>query len=354
MLRLLPQTAPPTSPDTLLINDSLSFADRLRADTSLVEHVTNPVETVSAVWMYFSERLLDPALWIGFIGLTLRVIVIVVLAAFVVRLIDRVATSYGKRFEHLPALHPRRQRVNTVTNLMTSVSRYIVWPLVLIVVLGQLGVQVGALIATAGIAGVALGFGAQTLVRDVISGVFLLFDDTLHIGDLVRVGQDEGAVEHIGIRLIKVRRFNGELLMVPAGELRIFGNRSIGYARAVVTVGLSYEQPTRPVLDVMQRVAEAWAEEHRDILLEEAPQVQAILDLADSAVTARVVVQVIPGEQWQAERDLRLLVKEAFEAEGIEIPFPRRTLYLRQDETPPPFAPGTPSNFSADDGPLGP
>ncbi len=339
--QFLPQTAP--AADTALADslavDTLTLGQRLRADTSWVGHVTSPAETVTAVGQYFTRLLLDPGLWIGFLGVTVRVVLILVIAAFFLRLVDRFATSYGKRFEHLPAIHPRRQRVNTVTNLLGSVSRYVVWPLVLIMLLGQIGVQIGALIATAGIAGVALGFGAQTLVRDVISGIFLLFDDTLHVGDLVRVGTDEGLVEHIGIRLIKVRRFNGELLMVPAGELRIFGNRSIGYARLIVNIGLSYEQRIAPVLAVMQQVADAWASDHRDVLLEEAPQVQAITDFTDSAVTARIVVQVIPGEQWALERDLRMRVKEAFDEAGIEIPFPRRTLYMRQEDTPRPYNP---------------
>ncbi len=330
----LPQQAPDTT-----AADTLALADRLRADTTWVEQIADPARTFTAVSRYFTERMFDPALWIGVVGLALRVLLVLFAAGLIIRLVDRAALSYGKRFEHLPAIHPRRQRVNTITNLLVSVTRYVVWPLALITLLGLFNVPVASLIATAGVAGVALGFGAQTLVRDVISGVFLLFDDTLHVGDLVRTGQDEGVVEHIGVRLIKVRRFNGELLMIPAGELRVFGNRSIGFARLIVNVGLSYEQPTAPVLEVMQGVAHRWAEAHRDIMLEEAPQVQAILDFADSAVTARIVAQVIPGEQWQAERDLRLMLKAAFEDEGIEIPFPRRTVYMRQEEAPPAFRP---------------
>ncbi len=345
MPQFLPR--PPQQTDTLAV-DTVALSDRLRADTAWVNHVTDPGETFSAVTLYVRDRLLDPALWIGGVGLVVRMLLVLLFAGIIIRLVDRAARAYGQRFEHLPAIHPRRQRVNTITNLLVSVSRYVVWPLALITILGLFNVPVTSLIATAGIAGVALGFGAQTLVKDVISGVFLLFDDTLHVGDLVRVGSEEGVVEHIGVRLIKVRRFNGELLMVPAGELRIFGNRSIGFARAIVNIGLSYEQPTAPVLAVMQRVADAWAEAHRDIVLEESPQVQAILDFADSSVNARVVVQVIPGEQWQAERDLRMLIKEAFDAEGIEIPFPRRTLYMRSEEAPAPYRGPAPEGGAAD------
>ncbi len=167
-------------------------------------------------------------------------------------------------------------------------------------------------------------------MQDFISGIFLLFDDTIHVGDLVSIGAHEGTVEYIGVRLIKVRKFNGELLMVPAGELRTFGNRSIDFMRVIVNVGLAYEQDVEEILPVMQEVANAWAAEHAEILREEAPQVQAITDLAESSVNARIVVLVAPGEQFAAERDLRRRLKSAFDAQNIEIPFPRRTVYMKQ------------------------
>src|SRR5690606_1151904 len=180
------------------------------------------------------------------------------------------------------------------------------------------------------------GFGAQTLVKDVISGLFLLFDDTIGVGDLITHGGEAGTVEYVGLRLIKVRKFDGELLMIPAGELRTFGNKSIGFARVIVPVGLSYEQNVDTVLEALEAVAAEWAarEEVRAILLEEAPQVQALLDLGDSAVTARIVVQVVPGEQFAAERELRRLIKPRFAERGIEIPLPRRTVYVRSEDGP--------------------
>ncbi len=119
--------------------------------------------------------------------------------------------------------------------------------------------------------------------------------------------------------------------MVPAGELRTFGNKSIGYARVVVNVGLSYEQDASQALRVLEEVAAEWAasESAREIMVEEAPQVQGLLELGDSAVTARVIVQVRPGEQFAADRQIRSLVKTRFDERGIEIPFPRRTIYVK-------------------------
>ena len=279
------------------------------------------------------ELIINLDFWRMILSSGVRILLTIALAWILIRIIDKATREWNKRFEALPENHPRRQRAFTVGTLLTSSARYFLWPLAIIMVLSELKLDVTALLATAGIAGIAIGFGAQTLVQDFISGVFLLFDDTIHVGDLVRVGEDEGTVEYIGVRLIKVRKFNGELLMIPAGELRTFGNRSIDFARVIVNVGLAYEQDLDATLPIMQRIAVEWAEEHKTILKEEIPQVQAIIEFGDSSVNARIVVQVMPGEQWEAERELRKRLKREFDKLGVEIPFPRRTIYVKQEET---------------------
>ena len=281
------------------------------------------------------ELIIDFDFWLLILNSGARIFLTIVLAWILIRIIDKATRKWNKRFELLPENHPRRQRAFTVGTLLTSSARYLLWPLAIIMVLSELQLDVTALLATAGIAGIAIGFGAQTLVQDFISGVFLLFDDTIHVGDWVRVGSNEGTVEYIGVRLIKVRKFNGELLMVPAGELRTFGNRSIDYTRVVVNIGLAYEQDLDATLLVMQRIADEWAEEHKTILKEERPQVQAIIEFGDSTLHARIIVQVMPGEQWEAERELRQRLKREFDKLGIEIPFPRRTIYMKQEESKP-------------------
>jgi len=279
----------------------------------------------------------DPGVWTALLGSLFQIVLIAALALVALRLIDSAVGRWKARVEDVPMLDPRRQRVYTIGNLLTSAARYVIWPIAVIMILSELNINVGALVATAGIAGLAFGFGAQTLVKDVIAGIFLLFDDTIHVGDLVRIGNEAGTVEDIGVRLIRVRKFDGEVLMVPAGELRIFGNKSIEFARVIVPVGLSYEQDIDTILPVMERVASEWAESvDGDILLDEAPTVQGLMDFGDSSVTARIVAKVKPGEQFQAERDLRLRLKSAFDALGIEIPFPRRTVYTRTESDLPP------------------
>lgn len=276
--------------------------------------------------------LLDTSFWSTF-GLTLgRMGLIIAVGLFVIWLTTRMKARWVRRVQNLPALDKKRQRVLTVADLMGSIIKYTVWPIVAILVIAELGVNIAPLLAGAGIMGLAVGFGAQTLVKDIISGFFLLFDDTIGVGDLISVGAEKGTVEYVGLRLIKVRKFDGELLMVPAGELRTFGNHSIGYSRVIVNVGLSYDQDINRSLEALNSVAQQWAqlEEIANVLVEEAPQVQGVVDLSERGPTARVIAQVQPGEQFHAERLLRLLIKQRFDQLGIEMQVPRSTVYFRQ------------------------
>jgi len=304
--------------------DSTVATDSTAADSTVADSLFADMTPI--------ESLLEPVVWQG-LGLGLaRIVLIIVMAFFVAKIVDRVVGRSVRRYDDLPPLDPSRQRALTISNLISSTVQYVIWPVAVIMILSELKVDVAALIATAGIAGLAVGFGAQTLVKDVISGVFLLFDNTLAIGDRVRINNDYGLVEHIGLRLIKVRKFDGEVLMVPAGELRIFGNTSIGYMRAIVDVGVGYSSDIRQVLEILNGVTQGWVKENPDILVGQEPQVHAILGFADSALMARVVIAMLPGEQFRAEREIRIAVKQAFDEAGIEIPFPQRTVHVRNDE----------------------
>jgi len=281
-----------------------------------------------------------PQTWLDSISLrvlllgAVRIVIILGLAALVLALVRRGTERWIATVADLPATDPKRQRAVTLGTLLQSTAGYVVWAIAGIMVLSEVGLDIGALIATAGIAGLAVGFGAQTLVKDVIGGIFLLFDDILHVGDLVTIDGHTGTIEEIGVRLIKLRKFDGELVMIPAGEVRTFGNKSVQWARAIVPVGLSYGQDVDAILPVMERVATEWVAEHEDIVLDESPQVQGLMDFGDSSVTARVVVRVAPGEQYAAERELRQRLKRAFDEKGIEIPFPQRTTHVVQSEAP--------------------
>ena len=315
----------------------------------MLSSVLSLFSTIGATRPIVLQSYLSLEYWQPVVVGGLRIAVILAVGLVALRLVTQATTRWMARFEDVEANDPRRQRAATLSNLIQSSAQYVVWPIVVIMILSEVGLDVGALIATAGVAGLAIGFGAQTLVKDVIGGVFLLFDDIIRVGNLVNIGGTVGTVEEIGVRLIKVRKFDGELVMIPAGEIRTFGNKSFDWARVIVPVGLSYEQDVDAILPIMERVARNWAEEHADILLEEAPHVQGLMDFGDSSVTARIVVQVTPGEQYAAERELRQRLKRAFDERGVEIPFPQRTVHTIADASGPTRTPESVPSPTSDD-----
>ena len=323
------------APRPAAASDSASVPDTAAApDTTFLEAIRDPAEAPGEIVraaLSARDAVFDEAFWIGIGWTAAKVALTVGIALLTIWLVTRIKRRWVASVQDDPATDKRRQRVLTTADLLGSVARYVIWAITFVTVLGILNFDIRGLLAGAGIAGLAIGFGAQTLVKDVISGFFLLFDDTLGNGDLIRMGDDVGTVEYVGLRLIKVRKFDGELLMIPAGELRTFGNKSIGFARVVVNVGLSYEQDATEALKVLEEVAQEWAESEsaRAVMVEDAPQVQGLLELGDSAVTARVIVQVRPGEQFAADREIRSLIKTRFDERGVEIPFPRRTVYVK-------------------------
>lgn len=298
------------------------IGDSLKAN---LDGTTKALEKAGATFI-------DASFWFGIAETGVRVAIIIGLALVLMSLVKR----YKRRWVHKAMADgtraKKRQRVLTVADLLGSAARYLIWTITAIMVLKELAFDIGPLLASAGIAGLAIGFGAQTLVKDVIAGLFLLFDDTLGNGDLITFNGETATVEYVGLRLIKARKFDGELLMIPAGEMRMFGNKSVGYARIIVGVGLSYEQDINRAMSALKAVADEWAatDAAKEIMLEAEPEVQGLMELGDSAVQARIVVQVRPGEQFAAERALRKLIKERFDEQGIEIPFPRRTIYMKQ------------------------
>jgi small conductance mechanosensitive channel len=227
----------------------------------------------------------------------------------------------------------QERRAKTLVSLVNSVLGYGLALVALILVLRAVGVDYTAILAGAGVVGLAVGFGAQTLVRDFISGFFLLLEDDISVGDWIVVGDTSGSVESIGLRATKLRAWDGTLYVVPNGELTRFGNRNRDFMRALVTVDVAYGQDAAAGMARAQAVADAWYSERAALCLE-PPFVQGLLDLGESGVRIRIVVKTLPLRHWEAERELRLRLKAAFEADGIEIPLPQRVVHLRGDRPP--------------------
>ena len=197
--------------------------------------------------------------------------------------------------------------------------------------LGQLDMDLAPLIAGAGIGGLALGFGAQSIVKDFLSGLFMLIEDQYGVGDIVDVGSALGTVEKVSLRSTTIRDVKGTVWHVPNGAISRVGNFSQLWSRALLDVEVAYDTDLDLARDVIQSVGDSlWADKEwgGDELMER-PEIWGVQELGASAVALRLVVKTEPSKQWAVERELRLRLKVAFDEAGIEIPFPQQTVWHR-------------------------
>ncbi len=202
-------------------------------------------------------------------------------------------------------------RLRTLVSVITSLVRWAVGFVAVVIILRELGVDVLPIIVSAGVLGLAIGFGAQSLIRDVITGLFILVEGLLHVGDVVQIGATTGTVESIGLRVTTVRTDDGALRVVPNGQITDFANYSAGGARAVVDVPVSRDVPVDQALFVLAEVSAAWAQESRVAL--DRPQVPGIMGFSGGEVILRVTVRVPAEQRFAAEAELRRRIKEAFD-----------------------------------------
>jgi small conductance mechanosensitive channel len=249
------------------------------------------------------------------------------------RLVAALIARLLRRLEGVAVSPARAQRARTLGPLLTSIARYLVGFLVAVVILQQIGIDVRTLIVSAGVAGLVIGLGAQSLIKDVVSGFFLLFENLVTVGDVVEVGSHTGVVESVGLRVTKIRKFSGELRIVPNGELTSFGQHSAGWGRAVVEVGVDYAQDAGRVLRVLESVGKAFREAHPGLVLE-PPTAEGILRFGDADVMFRLHARVDAQQKFPLELELRRRVKEALDAEGVGGPRAHRVVLLSTDARP--------------------
>lgn len=229
----------------------------------------------------------------------------------------------------------REQRAKTLGSLAESVATLIIWLIVVLMILSYFGLDIGPLLASAGIIGVALGFGAQSLVKDFLNGIFMLLEDQYGVGDVVDMGDAIGTVEDVSLRITRVRDIDGTVWYVRNGEVLRVGNSSQDWARAVIDVGVGYNEDTDRVRTILLEVSqEMYADPDWSELILEDPEVWGVQDLSPDSVLVRLVVKTKPLEQWAVARQLRERIKAKFDAENIEIPYPQRSLWIRNEDSP--------------------
>ncbi|MBI4586511.1 MAG: mechanosensitive ion channel [Planctomycetes bacterium] len=222
----------------------------------------------------------------------------------------------------------REQRARTLVTVFKATLTTVVSVVAGIYMLKQFRIDVTPILASAGVAGLAIAFGAQTLIRDFFAGFFMLLENQYKIGDVIKIGDTGGVVERITLRLTVLRDLQGVVHFIPNGTVQQVSNMTKGWSRAVLEIGVAYKEDVDQVMKVLRRVGE---EMRGDPVfgpkLLEAPEVPGVEQFGDSAVTVRMLFKTRPGEQWNTAREARRRIKQAFDAAGIEIPFPQRVVY---------------------------
>src|SRR5262245_9049870 len=222
------------------------------------------------------------------------------------------------------------QRIEALATVLRSVISVVIGLIAVLMVLGELGVNLAPLLAGAGILGIAIGFGSQALVKDFLSGFFILVEDQFGVGDIVELEPGvSGTVEAVSLRTTRLRAVDGTVWHVPNGEIRRVGNMSQHWSRALLDVDVSYGTDLAHARRVIKRVADEVWRESRHVL--EEPDLWGVEKLGPHSVTLRLVVKTTPSEQWQISRQIRERLKAEFDSEGIEIPFPQQTIWMRPD-----------------------
>ncbi|MBL8535563.1 MAG: mechanosensitive ion channel family protein [Betaproteobacteria bacterium] len=262
--------------------------------------------------------------------IAVRVLIILLVAwgitLFLQRMIRKVRIRIASRLEDAEAVK-RAETLGRAFRYLVAVAVSLVAG---VLVLSELGVSIAPILGAAGVAGIAIGFGAQSLVKDYFTGFFLLLENQIRQGDVVKLDDHAGLVEEVTLRFVRLRDYDGNVHFVPNGEIRTVVNMSRGFAQAVVDIGVAYKEDVDRVMSVVKSVAAGMRED--EVF---GPKILDVFELAgverwdDSAVTIRGRFRVLPLEQWNVRREFLRRVKRAFDEQGIEIPFPQRDLHLR-------------------------
>ena len=258
-------------------------------------------------------------------------VVAIIVGAFVAIWIIRIFVYKSKRKIGDPDRVgiERAKRTETLARIVETTLRVVILIAALLMVLKQVGIEIGPLLAGAGIVGLAVGFGAQSLVKDVIGGFFILLENHMNVGDIVEIAGSAGVVETINLRVTVLRDLEGSVHIVPNGEIGVVTNMTKEYSQALVEIGVAYKEDVDEVIGILQRVADDMRNDDafRDSILDPL-EVLGLDSFGDSSVNIKVRLRTLPAKQWAVAREFRKRVKKTFDKEGIEIPFPHLTLYI--------------------------
>jgi len=261
----------------------------------------------------------------------LRVILILVGALVVVRLATFVTRRVESAFEDNDpsTMNEREKQAATLGKVIRNISRILVWGVAVMMVLKELGIDIGPILAGVGLMGLAVGFGAQSLVKDFLAGMFVLIENQYNVGDVIQAAGASGTVEKITLRATTLRDYEGNVHIIPNGTIDVVTNKTRQWSRFVLDIGVAYKENVDEVMVALKEIGDELGADPKFASMITAPlEVLGVQDFADSAVIIRVMFTTQPVKQWTVGREFRRRVKNTFDAKGIEIPFPHTTIYL--------------------------
>ena len=281
---------------------------------------------MSSVLAYFRE--LDTEAQAAAIT-ALRVALILALAWILQAAANRLIRIFRRYMQAKAPSADEQARIETLARVFRNSGAIVIVIVAGTLILGELGISIAPILATAGVAGVAIGFGAQSLIKDYFTGFFLLLEDQLRQGDVVEVAGKSGLVEEVTLRYVRLRDFEGHVHFVPNGEIKVVSNRTRGYAQAAIDVGVGYSVDIDQALAVMREVGQSLrADAKWQAKIADEVEVLGVEKLDNSAVVLRCRVKVVPAiEQWNVKREFLKRLKKAYDERGIEIPFPQLTIH---------------------------
>lgn len=227
----------------------------------------------------------------------------------------------------------RERRAKTMAQILNFVVKTVVIVFGAITIIKEIGFDIAPILAGAGIIGLAIGFGSQSLVKDIVSGFFLILENQIRVGDVVKIGDVSGTVEKITLRIVVLRDAAAVVHVVPNGEIKVLSNMTYGWSQAVVDIKLAYKADVDKVMVLLKELSKSLADEKqfKNYVLAE-PSVFGIEEFGDLSMTLRVIFKTMPLKQWEVAREFRRRVKNEFDRQGIDIPFPQHVIHLSQKD----------------------
>lgn len=269
--------------------------------------------------------------WLSTTGL--RILVVIIIALVALRAARLIANRLFSTLKSVTEDEEKKKRADTLSSLIRHVLNVAILAVALIMILAELGIEIGPILAAAGIVGLAVGFGAQNLVQDIIGGFFVLMEDQIRVGDVVQIAGKDGVVEKVNLRMVVLRDLAGNVHYVRNGKIEVVTNMTKEFSQYVFDIGVAYREDIDEVIEIIREVGRDLCNdsEYKDDILDDI-EILGLDQFADSAVVVKARIKTRPIKQWRIGREFNRRLKKKFDEKNIEIPFPHMTVYMGEDK----------------------